>query len=187
MSFSLSLFHFLIVDSKPPGSGPLKDPNNFTATWLPWFLMKKKSAVNLTGDSPSTGLFSFSLLSSSPLCPSTTMLWHVLCGWVYLAWSSLSFLIRRFTSFIKSEMFSALISSNNLLFWDSHYAYVVTIDGVAKVPWVCSIFFLLSPFCSSDRITSIAVTHYWPGDFCWNEHLWPAICHVSAYWNVSGQ
>jgi len=24
---SLSLFHFLIIDSRPPGSGPLKDPN----------------------------------------------------------------------------------------------------------------------------------------------------------------
>ena len=27
VSFSLFLFHFLIVDSGPPGSGPLKDPN----------------------------------------------------------------------------------------------------------------------------------------------------------------
>lgn len=37
-------------------------------------------------------------------------------------------------SFIKVEMFSAIISSNNLFFWDSHYTYVVTFDGVAKVP-----------------------------------------------------
>ena len=29
-SFRLSLFHFLIINSGPPGSGPLKDPNT---TW----------------------------------------------------------------------------------------------------------------------------------------------------------
>ena len=29
-SLWLSLFHFLIVDSRPPGSGPLKNPNNWS-------------------------------------------------------------------------------------------------------------------------------------------------------------
>ena len=30
---SSSLFHFLIVDSGPPGPGPLKDPNNYSFFW----------------------------------------------------------------------------------------------------------------------------------------------------------
>lgn len=55
-----------------------------------------------------------------------------------------------------------------------------------KSLWVCSIFFLLSPFCSSDRIISIAVNTLLTRGFLLKWTLWPAVCHVSAYWNVSG-
>ena len=33
LSLHLALFHFLIVDSGPPGSGPLKDPNIMANRW----------------------------------------------------------------------------------------------------------------------------------------------------------
>lgn len=46
----------------------------------------------------------------------------------------------RFMSFINFEIFQPLFLHIISLFlpllsWDSHYAYVVTFDGVPKVPW----------------------------------------------------